>query len=187
MPFAATVYSLLLASSAITTPAIEELTAIRQRELTEEEIAAQIEESRIERIESQFDGRELPQEIEAAAQAETPSGAAPASQTVRETVSEPVYPTEIQPSAVVAEPTAVSPQPVGEAFAKQPSPNRPTAFEKPPSRFPGSLDTAHSHYACRSRSRVRTCRGRKDRAGGNPQDRFERRRRCHGRLCPHPR
>ena len=52
MPFAATVYSLLLASSAITTPAIEELTAIRQRELTEEEIAAQIEESRIERIES---------------------------------------------------------------------------------------------------------------------------------------
>ena len=113
MPFAATVYSLLLASSAITTPAIEELTAIRQRELTEEEIAALIEESRIERIESQFDGRELPQEIEAAAQAETPSGAAPASQTVRETVSEPVYPTEIQPSAVVAEPTAVSPQPVG--------------------------------------------------------------------------
>ena len=113
MPFAATVYSLLLASSAVTTPAIEELTAIRQRELTEEEIAAQIEESRIERIESQFDGRELPQEIEAAAQAETPSGAAPASQTVRETVSEPVYPTEIQPSAVVAEPTAVSPQPVG--------------------------------------------------------------------------
>ena len=95
MPFAATVYSLLLASSAVTTPAIEELTAIRQRELTEEEIAAQIEESRIERIESQFDGRELPQEIEAAAQAETPSGAAPASQTVRETVSEPVYPTEI--------------------------------------------------------------------------------------------
>ena len=75
--------------------------------------AAQIEESRIERIESQFDGRELPQEIEAAAQAETPSGAAPASQTVRETVSEPVYPTEIQPSAVVAEPTAVSPQSVG--------------------------------------------------------------------------
>lgn len=113
MPFAATVYSLLLASSAVTTPAIEELTAIRQRELTEEEIAAQIEESRIERIESQFDGHELPQEIEAAAQAETPSGAAPASQTVRETVSEPVYPTEIQPSAVVAEPTAVSPQPVG--------------------------------------------------------------------------
>ena len=108
MPFAATVYSLLLASSAVTTPAIEELTAIRQRELSEEEIAAQIEASRIERIESQFDGRELPQEIEAAAQAETPSGATPAAQTSLETVSEPVYPTEIQPSAVIAEPTAVS-------------------------------------------------------------------------------
>ena len=113
MPFAATVYSLLLASSAVTTPAIEELTAIRQRELSEEEIAAQIEASRIERIESQFDGRELPQEIEAAAQAETPSGATPAAQTSLETVSEPVYPTEIQPSAVIAEPTAVSSQPIG--------------------------------------------------------------------------
>ena len=113
MPFAATVYSLLLASSAVTTPAIEELTAIRQRELSEEEIAAQIEASRIERIESQFDGRELPQEIEAAAQAETPSGATPAAQTNLETVSEPVYPTEIQPSAVIAEPTAVSSQPIG--------------------------------------------------------------------------
>ena len=48
MPFAATVYSLLLASSAITTPAIEELTAIRQRELTEEEISAMYQDATLE-------------------------------------------------------------------------------------------------------------------------------------------
>ena len=103
MPIAATVYSLLLASSALTTPAIEELTAIRQRELTEEEIAAQIEESRIERIDSQFDGRELPLELEAAAQAETPT---PADAKIEGLT---VYPTEMTPA--MAERLAQTPPP----------------------------------------------------------------------------
>lgn len=75
MPFAATVYSLLLATS-LSTPAIEELNAIRQKELTEEEIAAQIEENRVERVRSQFDSRETPIELEDAAAAETRSNAA---------------------------------------------------------------------------------------------------------------
>lgn len=104
MPIAATVYSLLLASSAITTPAIEELTAIRQRELSEEEIAAQMEESRIERIESQFDGRELPLELEEAAQAEALG--------VNQAPAESAYPTEIapsQPANSIRETTVVSP------------------------------------------------------------------------------
>lgn len=94
MSFAATVYSLLLASSAVTTPAIEELTAIRQRELSEEEIAAQMEENRIGRIQSQFDGTETPEALEAAAQAEekalvTVPSAAPDA-----------YPTEVAPAAI---------------------------------------------------------------------------------------
>lgn len=99
MPFTATVYSLLLASSALTTPAIEELTAIRQRELSEEEIAAQIEEVRIERIESQFDGKELPLELEAAAEAETQNKTDSATQSLSKNSSDPVYPTEIKPIA----------------------------------------------------------------------------------------
>lgn len=96
MPFTATVYSFLLASSAITTPAIEELTAIRQRELSEEEIAAQIEQIRIERIESQFDGKELPSELEAAAEAESSNTATPSAQSMSQNGSELVYPTEIR-------------------------------------------------------------------------------------------
>ena len=140
MPFAATVYSLLLASSAITTPAIEELTAIRQRELTEEEIAAQIEESRIERIESQFDGRELPQEIEAGPPAPKPPGAVrhprrkPCVKPFPSLSTQPKF--SRLPSLQNRPPSRLS---LSGAFAKQPSPNRPTAFEKPPSRFPGSL------------------------------------------------
>ena len=99
MPFAATVYSLLLASSAVTTPAIEELTAIRQRELSEEEIAAQIEQIRIERIESQFDGKELPVELEAAAEAESQNRTQLPAQPLSDAIAETAYPTEVGSSA----------------------------------------------------------------------------------------
>ena len=133
MPFAATVYSLLLVSSPVTTPAIEELTAIWQRELSEEEIAAQIESSRVERIESQYDGRELPGELEEAAEAETQAAPAPAPSADAPAV----YPTEVKAAPEPAHPAAGA---VRETVVT-PTPATPALLENLPSEPAPAADT----------------------------------------------